>query len=290
MNNIDPHQDIPARLRAARVEQGLELPALARELKNPLSVLESIERGEWSRLGAPVFARHLVGRYASRLGVVIDLDDVVRVLAAPELRSHVPASRIGRFADSSARNATYIGGTLLVVPLVFGLLSMTANGPTEVRALDPMPTTFVAAEPSAEILNPPPAILTPAPIVSVAGSAAETETATAPNVRVVPPPSTVAASLTGGMANAAAQLELRLRGDSWIEIFGRDGAPIERVLARNGDVRRFAVADVGRVTIGNVDATDLYINGSSVNLQDVRAANIARFTLSSDGSIEAIAR
>ena len=65
---------------------------------------------------------------------------------------------------------------------------------------------------------------------------------------------------------------------------------VERALARDGEARRFAAADIGRVTIGNVEATEVVLNGSRVNLDAVRAANVARFALSSDGSIEAVAR
>lgn len=264
---------IPARLRAARIEQGLGLEALARELKNPLSVIEAIERGEWARLGAPVFARHLVGRYASRLGVAVDLDEIAAGIAVPELRSQLPVSRMGRFADFSARHAAYAGGTLLVVPLVIALLNMTANGPAQVRALDPAP---VAASPEASVPVASPAEL-PAPL-SVGGEADSVRS------------STVSASLAGGISAQAGQLELRFSGDSWIEVVGRDGDTLERVLARMGDVHRFAVADVGRVTIGNVEATTVLLDGSSVNLEAVRAANVARFALSSGGSIEAVAR
>jgi cytoskeleton protein RodZ len=305
---VDPDTGIAARLRAARIEQGLGLEALARELKNPLSVLETIERGDWARLGAPVFARHLVGRYASRLGVAVDVDEIAAGLAAPELRSQLPASRIGRFADFSSRHAAYAGGTLLVVPLVFALLNMTANGPAQVRALDPAP---VAAAP--EVSLPAPTAAAPttaataadAPAPAIPGSASATgdlPAAESPTLladaaaSTVPPapqgaaPTTVAASLAGGVGASSDHLELRFSGDSWIEVFGRDGSVVERVLARAGDARRFAIADVGRVTIGNVEATDVVLDGSSVNLDAVRAANVARFALSSDGSIEPVAR
>jgi len=275
MSRTEQNTEIAAQLRAARLQQGLEIGALARELKNPSGVLEAIERGDWSRLGAPVFARHLVGAYAARLGVAVDLDAVAGSLVAPELRSQVPASRIGRFADFSARHVAYVGGMLLVVPLVYTLLDMTATGPTQVRALDPVLPAMIAADPAAATAQE----TLPAPPVPAATAA----------------PSTVIASLAGAVAEDAvaadvAQFELRFHGESWIEIVGRDGATIERVLAQAGDVRRFAAAEVGRVTIGNADATEVLLDGSGVNLDAVRFANVARFALSSDGSIEAVAR
>lgn len=293
MSTPDQDHAIPARLRAARLQQGLDIAALARELKNPRAVLEAIERGDWSRLGAPVFARHLVRAYAARLGVEVDVSAIADTMAAPVLQSQLPASKLGRFADFSARHAAYAGGTLLVVPLVYTLLNMTATGPSQVRALDPAPAVVAAAAP------PQPTLAAPAPRAPAEVGPPETLAASPSPMAAAPigasglpaaPPATVAASLAGTVAEPAEGLVLRFSGDSWIEVFGRDGAAIERVLARGGDVRRFAIADVGRVTIGNVGATEVTLDGSRVNLDEVRAANVARFALSSDGSIEAVAR
>lgn len=299
MSTSDQNHGIAARLKAAREQQGLGIDALARELKNPRAVLETIERGDWARLGAPVFARHLVGRYASRLGVVVDLDEVVQRVEAPVLRPQVSVSRWGRIADLSMRNAAYVGGSLLVLPLVYLALARTASGPAEYRPLDPVPAVAVA-----------PAVVAPAPSPAAAASLgavqesnndalASTDTIVdrpaigrpvgAEGAGVSPAPTPVAASLAGVLPTAP-QLELRFSGDSWIEVFGRDGSVVERALARDGEARRFAASDVGRVTIGNVGATEVVLNGSRVNLDAVRAANVARFALSSDGSIEAVAR
>lgn len=295
MSMADQEPGVSARLRSAREQQGLAIEALARELKNPVAVLEAIERGEWARLGAPVFARHLVGRYASRLGVAVDLDEVVHALEVPQLRSQVPASRVGRFADFSARHAVYAGGTLLIVPLVYTLLNMTATGPVDVRPLDPAPVPVIASP--AVSVSPDALVAVPMPGASLAPGAALAQGAegTPPVAAVeapkpVPAPSTVAASLGGGMASSSRQIEMRFTGDSWIEVFDRDGGTIERVLARDGEMRRFEAALVGRVTIGNVEATEVLLDGSRVNLEAVRAANVARFALSSDGSIEAVTR
>ena len=89
---------------------------------------------------------------------------------------------------------------------------------------------------------------------------------------------------------AAQRGEVGSRGRAGLWSVLGDGGVVERALARDGEARRFAAADIGRVTIGNVEATEVVLNGSRVNLDAVRAANVARFALSSDGSIEAVAR
>lgn len=306
----EENQDIGGRLRSARLRQGLEIDELARELKYTRAILQAIEAGDWARLGAPVFARNLVGRYAARLGVPVDLDVVVQRLHAPVLRSQVPVSRFGRLAEFSARHAAYAGGSLLVLSMVYGALSLVPSSPVQVRPLDPAldqslaQTLLVppgAGSPAATPLRSPTdtsvvpgpeeapeRMLATGPSASapVATDAATSATQVAADPVATPRP--VAASFTGGMLPR--QLEMRFSGESWIEVMRRDGSAIDRVLARAGEVRRYPWAEVGRVTVGNVDATEVIVDGSRVNLDGVRAANVARFALSSDGSIEAIAR
>lgn len=294
----EPQDAIAARLRLARLAQGLELAALGRELKMPQSVLVAMERGDWARLGAPVYARALLGRYASRLGVVADVEVVEQQVRRPEIRSHVAQSRLGRFADFSARQAAYAGGTLLVLPLIYMLVTQLPDaGRFGQRTLDP-----IAIAPSAT--EPPPEGLTPDISAPAAGPMADPATSgispahtarASTGSTLLPPladaaPIPVAAGLAPTLSMSSLGLRLGFSADSWIEIYGRDGRVLEKTLARAGESREWPVADVGRVTIGNVDGTTVAVNGSGVNLDAVRAANVARFALSSDGAIEAVAR
>ena len=303
MSTADQNLGLAARLRAAREAMGLDTESLGRELKMPQAVLESIERGEWSRLGAPVFIRHQVGRYARRLGVEADLDDVSSHARSPELRSHVPASRAGRFVDFSARNAAYAGGSLLVLPLVYLALTFTPSGPSQVRALDPQPQAVSTAQPDpaaatkTELFANTPQVEAQQPVSPpVATESADVadlppSTPAIANAEPEVSRSTVVASLTGGVGSASSSvLELRFTAESWIEVFGIGGTVTERFLASAGEIRSFNPADVSRVTVGNVEGTEVLLNGSRMNLDAVRSANVARFALSSDGSIEAVAR
>lgn len=298
MTSSESPHDIAAALRAARLAQGLDLVVLGRELKLPRTTLEAMERGDWARLGAPVFARHLLTRYAERLGIAVDCDSVLVQLRGPELRSQVPQSRYGRLADFSSRQAAYVVGSLLLLPLLYLSLSQWPDaGRSEARALDPLATQAVQPDASDPLIAEPLASSLPSP--------AAPPPSDAPSLPDAPPtlaqPHTlVSAGLTPVLGSpspassperpAGSGIELRFSAESWIEVFGRDGAVVERVLARAGEVRHWPLSAVGRVTIGNVEATTVLVDGSGVNLESVRAANVARFALSSDGAIEAVPR
>jgi len=267
------------RLRSARLAQGLELAALGRELKLPQTTLEAMERGDWARLGAPVFARHLLQRYARRLDVTIDCESIAAQLPDPRLCSQVPRSRFGRFTEFSLRQVTYVTGSLLLLPALYLLLVQWPDaGRSAAYALDPL-----VAAPAAP----------PSPAIAVPG-----EASLALAAEPLPPEGPVtAATVTAGLTPSlplaeavAGRIEMRFTADSWIEVFGRDGSILERSLARSGEARHWPLEQVGRVTIGNADGTEVRVDGSGVNLEPVRAANVARFALSSDGTIEAVPR
>lgn len=274
MSETAPFSAIAEQLRSARIDQGLALDRLAPELRVPRTVLEAIENGEWARLGAPIYVRHQVGRYAARLGVTIDLEQAAAALEPPRLSPQPQSGRIGRMADFTTRQAAYVGGTLLVLPLLYFAFHLRSADVVDTRALDlPPAVAVVEVQPMTAAAAAPAVPVQPSPGPLVAA---------APN-----------ATLQAGLAPALggmAMVELHFREDSWIEIYARDGTLIEQALARAGESRRHPLQRVGRVTVGNVTGTELRIDGSVMNLDAVRSANVARFTLSSEGLIETATR
>ncbi|MCW5581374.1 MAG: DUF4115 domain-containing protein, partial [Luteimonas sp.] len=84
----------------------------------------------------------------------------------------------------------------------------------------------------------------------------------------------------------AAALSIRFEGDSWVEIAAADGSVLERGLVKAGERRDYAKGQVARVLLGNAGAVQVLGNGSVQDLSAFQRANVARFTVSSDGSIE----
>ncbi len=82
-----------------------------------------------------------------------------------------------------------------------------------------------------------------------------------------------------------AGLVLRIRGDSWVEVTAPDGSSLEQGLLRAGQERSFRKGDVGRVVLGNAAAVEVQHGGSTVDLAPYQRANVARFAVSSEGSL-----
>lgn len=255
-------------LRQARERAGLTLQEVGSQLKMPVRVVQALEEENWQVLGAPVFLRGQLRSYAKLLKVDIEpyLERVdLQGVRPAELvsRSHTP--RYQRVLESVARRAVYVVITAAIaVPVWVATQSHLKESSQTTASLDVVPASAVSAGQSAGADKSSP---------SVAGVQA------APYV----------ASLTPLPRNGSNGLSLRMTGDSWVQIDAPGGANLEYGLLKAGEERSFRSGEVGRVVLGNAAAVEVQQGGSTVDLTPYKRANIARFAVSSDGSLAPVA-
>jgi len=263
------------RLRQAREAAGLTLEDVGQRLRMPVQVVRSLEQEQWEKLGAPVFVRGQLRSYARLLGVdVSELLEQAQVgpVVPPTLVSHTHTPRARRIAENLGRRALYVGITaVLAVPVWFatrGHFDGTAPSPNT-ASLDVIP----AAVP-----------VTPAGPGSAA--AAPAEVAAAPVTKPTATPYVASlAPVPRAAPAAAANLDMQFSGDSWVDIAGPDGGSVEKALIKAGETRSFTPGQVARVTLGNASAVQIQQNGAIVDLTPYQRANVARFQVSSEGSV-----
>lgn len=282
MNN-DSFQDslfedpLGLKFRHCREKQRMSLESVAQQIKLPVAILEAIEREDWSRLGAPIFVRSYVGSYAKFLGLPATLaDDVVRGKPAPAL-VHVGAPPARRSFDRSVMSLAYVAMTVVILGSVVAL-AMYYQGPR--RNAEVLPPDATATYAGSEALPQP------------AGAAQAPVTAS-----IAPPLDAVGADASQALAGsttppgtasvAGSEIVIRFRGESWVDIVDRTGAHIERGLVPAGAERRYADGSLAEVTLGNSSAVDVVSGGVAVDLSPFREANVAHFTVSSEGRIGA---
>jgi len=266
------------RLRQAREAAALTLDDVAQRLRMPVQVVRSLEDEQWQRLGAPVFVRGQLRSYVRLLGV--DVGQVleqaqVGPIVPPTLVSHTHTPRARRIAESLGRRLLYVGITAaLAVPVWFATRGHLDNnqGPNT-ASLDVIPATVAVAPPAD----------------GEQGGAAPTQ---APATQNRAPSGPYMASLTPVPRPAAASpvvpagaLALKFNGDSWVEITAPDGGTVEKALIPAGQSRSFSPGQVGRIVLGNASQVEVQQNGAIIDLGPHRRANVARFTVSSDGSV-----
>lgn len=255
-----------ATLRAAREAAGLSIEQVASQLRMTVRCVANLEVDDWSSLGAPVFVRGQLRSYARLVGVDVEpfLEEAAVAPVAPAtLVSHSHTSRYRHFAEHMGRRFIYVAITAAIaVPVWLGTRPHLSKEPLAVQSLD-VPQTAVVA--------------TPAPSQAPARVAAQ-RTPLVASIASLP------------AAKTAPALSIRFNGDSWVEVYGADGRQvIEQGLLTAGEQREYAAGEVGRIVLGNVGAVEVQRAGTPIDLEPFSRANVARFTLSSDGSLAPVA-
>lgn len=263
------------RLREARNAAGLGLQEVATRLRMPVHVVKALEEGRWQVIGANVFVRGQLRSYARLLGVDVEpfLDAEVAPATPVHLVSHQHTPRYQRILESIGRRAVYVVITAVIaVPVWMLTRSHLGEAPPATASLDAVPPEAVAET-----------IVPSQPAEPAIASASGNGQASAPYVASLAP--------SVGRASPAAegqdQLAFEFSGESWMQVLAPDGSTVEQGLMRAGDSRSFEPAAVGRVVLGNASVVRVQQAGSIVDLTPYQRANVARFAVSSDGSVTA---
>lgn len=245
------------RLKQAREAAGLSVDDVAARLHMPARVVRSLEAEDWSRLGAPVFVRGQVRSYSRLVGLT-----TAPMMAALDVgpvepshlvsRTHMP--RAQWWAEQIGRRLVYIVLTLsLAVPAWVATRQHLSGNPNDAAPLD-MPARIGAAE-------------LPVPVSRRTVMASMSPVAVAP------------------METATSDIVIRTRAETWVDAIAVDGSSLEKGLLPANSERRFAAAQLARLTIGNASAVDVQSGGQQVDLAPFTRTNVARFTVSSEGSL-----
>lgn len=280
-----PTADVPLglRLRNAREQAGLSVADVAEKLRLKSVTVEAIEREDFDVLGAAVYVRGYFNSYARLVGLPLVLVDNVfrhRAPPAPELRSTASFSHSRFLFERYAKRAVYVVLTAsIVVPVI--LLATRDQLPRQGATFAPLDAP-AAVEPEPIHPSVQTTAFDPPAIVSAPRSAAEN-----PVVASLTPFYNTQTDLPPIAAPAGQGLVLQFSGASWVEVVGHDGQRLAYGLMPAGTTREFAPGAVAKVSLGNADAVTVRMNGEATDISDFRRANVARFTVSSQGTLAA---
>ncbi|WP_449467056.1 helix-turn-helix domain-containing protein [Stenotrophomonas humi] len=258
-------------LRKAREAAGLSLEEVASQLHMPAQVVGSLEAERWDRLGAPVFVRGQLRSYARLLKV--DLQGLLQQaqiapIVPPTLVSHTHTPPFRRMVENLGRRAMYVVITaVLAVPAWYVISGSSSKAPPSTASLDVVPPAEVA------VAGP---VATPSSNAPAQPAAAQSNDPYIASMAPIARPA---------VAAPAAALMLRFKGDSWVEISAPDGSTVEKALIRAGESRSFGAGQVGRMVLGNAADVEVQQASGNVDLAPYKRGNVARFTVSSDGSV-----
>jgi cytoskeleton protein RodZ len=247
---------IGARLRGAREARGLTTLQAAEKLHVDARIVEALEADDFGALGAAVYVRGHLRRYAELIGEqyaeLQSLYSGASPASGPDLTRiphHVPPGTSSRLVALAL--LVLVG--IAVAGLVWWLMTLPPAKPQPV---------------SAEL----PAL---APSMPGDASAARLETA-------------IAAAHTGGAGPAAppdeAQLALRFSEISWVAVYDGAGRRLEEGFNAPHTTRTVTGAPPLKVVLGNAPGVALQLNGEKVALDGlVHRDGTARFLLDRSG-------
>lgn len=268
-----------AALRAARERLGLTGQQAAERLTLDQAVILALESDDYAALGAGVFARGHLRRYATLLGLDADaaLEAYERSRAHLAPPSLIPRARLEMPPERSRVNWSWVTGAALGALLIAGIaayvaeyglrLPSRAHGGSQPIGDGSAPATA----PVASVQDP-----VAGPGTTAASPAAPAASVPAPDAAPAP------VSLPAGHVS----VRLRFTANSWSEIYDGTGQAVLYDVGRAGTERSVAAAAPLSVTLGNAQGVSVTVNGRAVALPPVPAGQtVARFSVGADGAL-----
>ena len=260
-------------LRVERERRGYSVQHVAEELHLDIRVIEALETNRFEALGAPVYARGHLRKYATLLGLspATVLARYEALGGTPPDPTPVPAVmavplRVERRRVSKL--PLWIAAAIVIVAglawLVFQLL----------QARGAIGTTSAVTAPTAP----------QQPTVNESTTVNEPTTVTEPGAQA-PAPMAQAAPQAPSPTPAAVRLRLEFIEPSWTEIYDASGKRLMFDMGTPGRVRSVAGTPPLRVSLGLVSAVNAQVNDRPIVVPRRAGWDSTKFVIEADGSV-----
>lgn len=307
----DARSGIGARLRAAREKMGLTQLQTAEKLHVDSKVVDSLEAEQFDVLGAPVFVRGHLKRYAEFVGEntaqLLDLYGAATQPVLPDLTKlpkAAPESSPSRLAVPAL--VVLIGFVLLGV--VWWVVKSIGEPQGEKPRRGPQPVAIAPEVTSDSDAVEVPDEAPPASDTAGANGAAGANGTTAVNTAAAGTHAAPAAPASAGAASTAApaatgtaavsaspaptppgkpmELTLRFAADSWVEVYDANGAKLFYDVGTAASSRTVSGTPPFRVHVANAPGVSLDVNGkpATVPANAVKGEE-AQFVINRSGRI-----
>lgn len=256
-------------LRRERERRSLSQLQAAEDLHLDRRVVEAIEANRFDQLGAPVYARGHLRKYAALLGLSPEfvIQRYEALTGRPEVPMPVPASVTTGVAVGFERRSSYKGPLLVSFTLIVLALGWWIFDEVTTRSIRSMPQV-----PSLEPPQDAPPVSTSTP-----------QSAPAPQAGVN---SLVTPSNTTATVGSVVRVRLEYSDASWTEIYDAGGKKLMFNLGEIGRVRTVSGTPPLRVTLGNASAVAVQVNERSVVVPRRAGRDSAKFLIDADGQVQ----
>jgi cytoskeleton protein RodZ len=270
-------RSIGERLRAGRERAGLSVAAAAEKLHLDIKVIEALEADRFNELGASVYVRGHLRRYADFVGEpgaeLVSTYTARDAKPPPPDLTQVPHPR----RSDPRRLVTPLAGLACAVVLMLAIWWVLSG-------------SHPSATPPT-VSPPPPSTEAPASSVTPSASKSPPSGAAIPVVAsAVPPATSDTVNAQTKREDAASAREIRLKleltNDSWVEIYDARGQRLFYDVASAGSVQSVSGRGPLRVVLGNAAGVTVDVDGKT---REIPAAAVdgegARFVVNRSGSL-----
>jgi len=281
-----PARSIGERLRAGRERSGLSIPAAAEKLHLDPKVIEALEADRFAEVGASVYVRGHLKRYADFVGepgaALVSLYTARESRAnAPDL-TQVPQPERRTDPRLLLRPIVLVGSAAALLTAIWWVLSSshgTSAAPTRAEVSPVVPGDASPMSPASPVAATPASLNTVAP----AATPGPQPEAAAPTPSVEAPAPAPAAKPVAGRET---RLQLELTSESWVEIYDSSGKQLFYDIASAGSVQSVGGRGPLRVFLGNPSAVSVQVDGQPRAIpQESITGEGARFVVNSSGSL-----
>jgi cytoskeleton protein RodZ len=256
-------------LRRERERRSISQLKAAEDLHLDTRVVEAIETNRFDQLGAPVYARGYLRKYATLLGLSPEfiLQRYEALSDRPEVPMPVPASVTSGAVVDLEQRRTFKGPLLVSVTLIVLALGwwIFDEVTTPSRASLPQVPSFEPAQNAPPVTSGVEAPATPAP------------------QPVVNPPAVQRSTVP---AVGSVRMTLQYSDASWTEIYDAAGNKLMFNLGEIGRVRTVSGTPPLRVTLGNASAVTVQVNERPVVVPRRAGRDSAKFLVNADGQVQ----
>jgi len=264
-------EPVGLQLKHAREKKGMKASDASARLKLPVDVIEALEREDWKKLGAPIYARSYLTSYLKLLELPPAMANEVSFEMAPAATMKLLSEKpVRRDIDKTLGTLGYFAITGVIVASII-MLAMHFQTPANRNESLPLDI-----QSQSETAAPLPAQQSPP--ITAANQAVVDTTAQPPVMASIAPITTNATT---------SQWELRINADSWVEILDAKGQRVENGIVSAGTIKQYNPEQISSVTIGNADQVQVVRNGQAIDFSAFKQDNVARFKIAGDGTLVA---
>lgn len=260
-------------LRREREQRGLSVQHAAEELHLDTWAIEALENNRFTSLGAPVYAKGYLRKYALMLGVSPET-----VMARYEALSDTPAVPVPAPTQQvhvervSLKKPLWVVGSLAAVALLAWIVTLILDAIPASAPAPSAPTTTPNELPAPAVDAPPVTSDVASPTPSPADVAPATPVTRAPVEAATP-------------SGAQVRLRLEFSETSWAEVYDATGRRLMFGLGEPGRVRTLAGVAPLRVTLGAASGVTAQVNDEPIVIPRRAGRDAAKFVIDAAGEV-----